>query len=316
VLEIGGTHVTAALVDLDSGVVLPGTVERDPLNPAGSAHELLSAIVACGRGLSVGAGDRWGVAIPGPFDYDRGIGLFANVGKFEALCGVDIRDALAAGLPGPPGSVTFLNDADAFLWGEWQFGAAAGHDRCVGLTLGTGIGSAFIADGELRHGGTGVPPEGRVDLLRIGGLALEDVVSARAIEKAYRERTGMVPDSTAYIAGRARTGDRVAAAVLRSSFEQLGGVLRPWLQEFGASVLVIGGSMTGSWDLIGPALLQGLRSGGETVLERLTASVAARPEHAALLGAAAYADRAAPGAGRPGAGCQPGRGSNKTQVTR
>ena len=315
-LEIGGTHVTAALVDLDGGVVLPGTVERGALNPTGSAHELLSAIIACGCGLSAAAGQRWGVAIPGPFDYERGIGLFADVGKFEALCGVDVREALAAGLPGPPGSVTFLNDADAFLWGEWLFGAAAGHDRCVAITLGTGIGSAFIADGELRHDGPGVPPEGRVDLLRIAGLALEDVVSARAIEKAYRERTGVVPESTAYIAGRARAGDGAAAAVLRSSFEQLGMALRPWLQEFGASVLVIGGSMTGSWDLIGPALLQGLESGGATALKRFTASVAARPEHAALLGAAAYADRAETGPGSGDVGRRPGRRPNTTRVAR
>ena len=69
----------------------------------GSAHELLSAIIACGCGLSAAAGQRWGVAIPGPFDYERGIGLFADVGKFEALCGVDVREALAAGLPGPSG---------------------------------------------------------------------------------------------------------------------------------------------------------------------------------------------------------------------
>jgi glucokinase len=314
VLEIGGTHVTAALVDLDNGVVLPG-IDRGKLNPAGSARELLGAIIACGRGLSVPAGQCWGVAIPGPFDYERGIGLFANVGKFEALCGVDIRRALTVGLPGPPGSVIFLNDADAFLWGEWLFGAAAGHDRCAAITLGTGIGSAFIADGELRHDGPGVPPEGRVDLLRIAGLALEDVVSARAIEKAYHDRTGVVPDSTAYIAAQARRGDAVAAAVLRSSFEQLGTALRPWLEEFGASVLVIGGSMTGSWDLIGPALLHGFQSGGASALKGFTASVAARPEHAPLLGAAAYAERAEIAAGRRSGGRHPGRPPNETRLT-
>ena len=143
-------------------------------------------------------------------------------GKFEALYGVDVRGGavgrVARALPAP---IIFLNDADAFLWGEWLFGAAAGHDRCVAITLGTGIGSAFIADGELRHDGPGVPPEGRVDLLRIAGLALEDVVSARAIEKAYRERTGVVPESTAYIAcpgpRRGRSGGRGTAFIVRAT---------------------------------------------------------------------------------------------------
>jgi glucokinase len=311
---MGGTHVTAALVDLNEGSVNDGSLLRASLNPGGSSAELLGAVIGCGDGLEVRGGERWGVAIPGPFDYERGIGLFADVGKFESLYGVDVRAALLAGLPGPPGSIVFLNDADAFLWGEWLFGAAAGHERCVGITLGTGIGSAFIADGELRHDGPGVPPEGRVDLLHIRGMALEEVVSARAIERLYQERTGVVPDGTAFVARQARNGDDTAASVLSTSFEQLGQALRPWLEEFGASILVIGGSMTGSWDLIGPALSQGLGSakpirrgqpahggqvGGAASLTGLTVAVAARPEHAALLGAAAYAQRTARGTHRP-----------------
>ena len=304
--------MTAALVDLEAGVVIAGSLQRASLNPSGNSAALLGAVIGCARGLPVRDGDRWGVALPGPFDYQRGIGLFADVGKFEALYGVDVRDALLAGLPGPPGSIVFLNDADAFLWGEWLFGAATGHERCVGITLGTGIGSAFIANGELRHDGPGVPPEGRVDLLQIGGLPLEEVVSARAIERLYEQRTGVVPDGTAFVAHQARNGDKAAASVLHISFEQLGRALRPWLEGFGASILVIGGSMTGSWDLIGPALWQGLegaqstqggqsaQSEGATSLKGLTASVAARPEHAALLGAAAYAERTVEDAGGPG----------------
>ena len=135
------------------------------------------------------------------------------------------------------------------------------------------------------------PHEGRVDLLRVAGQPLEDVVSARAIERAYRGRTGVAPRDIAHIASEARSGGEVAAAVLRSAFEQLGAVLRPWLQDFGAKALVVGGSMTGSWDLIGPALLDGMRGGDVTSFVGLRVSVAARPEEAALLGAAAFAKR-------------------------
>ncbi len=183
------------------------------------------------------------------------------------------------------------------------------------ITLGTGIGSAFIADGELRHEGPGVPPEGRVDLLHIGGLALEEVVSARAIERLYQERTGVVPDGAAFVARQARNGDKTAACRAAAPHSSNSATaLRPWLEEFRASVLIIGGSMTGSWDLIGPALWQGLGSakptrggqpakggqgGGAASLAGLTAAVAARPEHAALLGAAAYAQSAAGGTRGP-----------------
>ena len=91
--------------------------------------------------------------------------------------------------------------------------------------------------------------------------------------------------------------------------------LRPWLQEFGASVLVIGGSMTGSWDLIGPALLQGLEVAGRQATA-LTASVAARPERAALHGRRRVL-RTGPKLGPAGdVGRRPGRRPNTTRVAR
>ncbi|HUC14578.1 MAG TPA: ROK family protein, partial [Acidimicrobiales bacterium] len=206
VLEIGGTHVTAAQVDLARGAVLVDGVRRRTLSPGGSATEILGAIIACGTELPVLAGEPWGVAVPGPFDYQSGVAAFEGVGKFEALYGVDVGAALMVGLPGPPGSVTFLNDAEAFLWGEWLFGAEVGDEPLVAITLGTGIGSAFLADGEIRRSGTGVPREGRVDLLLVAGRPLEDVVSARAIERDYRRRSGVAPRDIAFIAHEARSG--------------------------------------------------------------------------------------------------------------
>jgi glucokinase len=134
-----------------------------------------------------------------------------------------------------------------------------------------------------------VPPEGRVDLLSIDGQPLEDVVSTRAIERRYQRLSGARPQGAGEVAGLARGGDPVAAGVLRSAFEALGKALSPWLEEFGAEALVVGGSMTGSWDLIGPALVGGIAGAMADGGKGLTVVVAAHPEHAALLGAGAYA---------------------------
>ena len=41
----------------------------------------------------------------------------------------------------------FVNDAEAFGLGEWRAGAARGRRRAVAITLGTGVGSVFVADG-------------------------------------------------------------------------------------------------------------------------------------------------------------------------
>jgi predicted NBD/HSP70 family sugar kinase len=304
VLELGGTHVAAARVDLAIGDLLGGA-HSEAVHPSGGAVEILDAIVSCGRSLTARAGERWGVAVPGPFDYEAGTAFYEGVGKFEALFGIEVGAALSARLPGPPGQIVFLNDADAFLLGEWLFGAAAGSDRCAAVTLGTGIGSAFMSDGYLRQHGDGVPPQGRVDLLTIAGQPLEDVVSTRAVEREYARRRGVVPDGAADVAQRARRGERVAGDILAFAFTSLGRALRPWLDRFGAQVLVVGGAMTGSWDLLGPSLLEGVAGGPGQSRPGLEIRVAHRPRSAALLGAAAQAHWGVEGIAARGGGGPP-----------
>jgi len=284
VMDIGGSHVTAANVDLQSRGVVPGQSFREPLDGDGSAAEIVAALARCARRLPAQAAGRWAIALPGPFDHERGIGQYEGVGKFEALCGFDLRAALAPLLPGAS-SISFHHDADAFLLGEWWAGAARGHRRAAGITLGTGVGSSFLRYGHILRAGPGIPPEGRLDLLRYAGLPLEETVSRRAIRRAYAEATGESPGpDVREIAQRARQGDPAAARVFAQTFQVLGAVLGPYLTASGATVLVVGGSIAASWDLVaGP-----LRA--ET-----TAAVAVEPARhlaeAPLLGAAYLARR-------------------------
>jgi glucokinase len=289
-LEIGGSHVKGAAVDLVSGRLVAQTARRRRLDPNGSAAEILGAIIACGNAVKADPGARWGVAIPGPFDYEDGVALFADVGKFDALHGVNVGHALSLALPGPPGGVTFLNDAEAFALGEWLFGVARGHRRFVGITLGTGVGSAFMLDGVALHNGPGVPPEGRADLVRIEGQPLEQFVSSRAIEASYRREGGVGARGVLDVAVRARSGDPAAKSVLSVAFNHLGKALRPLVSDFEATSVVFGGAMVGSWDLIAAPLLYGLGANGGGPLARVIVSLAARPKEAALLGAAARAE--------------------------
>ncbi|MGV9885007.1 ROK family protein [Streptomyces sp. NPDC003006] len=286
VLEIGGTHVTAALADPDTAGVARSV--RRPLDARGTAEHILGAVVRCADDLEAPAGQVWGVAVPGPFDYDKGIARFEGVGKFDDLYGIDIRAVLLDGVWPRPAEAVFLNDAHAFLLGEWWAGAARGHRRCVGITLGTGVGSAFAVDGDVRREGPGVPPQGRVDLLKEGGRPLEDAVSRRAILARYGDGPGGPggpggPRDVREIAERARAGERRAHRVLDEAFTTLGAVLAPHLRDFDATALVVGGAMAASWDLIRPALRAGL---GDTPV---TLRRAALGENGALVGAAAYA---------------------------
>ncbi len=290
-LEIGGTHVASVMVDLSRPRLSPGSVHRASLPAGGSAGELLGRLLSCAELLRLPAPAHWGIAVPGPFDYRHGLGLFKDVGKFDSLRGVDIGAALRSALPHMIATTTFLNDAAAFGLGEFVAGAAAGHERVAAVTLGTGVGSCFMAGGAGVESGPTVPPEGRVDLLTWAGLPLEDTVSRRGIRACYAARAGvpveLSPDVDK-IAALARGGDTVAGEVLEHTLDVLGRVLAPWVLRFDASVLVVGGSISASWDVIAPPLRRGLLA-GEVAASEVAVVPAAQPDVAGLIGAAWHA---------------------------
>ncbi|WP_327122000.1 ROK family protein [Streptomyces sp. NBC_01341] len=322
VLEIGGTHVTAALVDTPTGLPVAGSVVRRPVPAGAGAAEILDSFAEAARGAAVPDPAHWGVAVPGPFDYASGIGRFRGIGKFESLDGVDVRAELMARLPHAR-AISFLNDADAFAIGEHHSGAAAQHHRAVCITLGTGVGSSFLLDGRPVTEGPAVPPEGRAHRVTADGLPLEEVVSRKAIRARYARSAGLDETSEApdvrTIAELARAADRNAAAVINGCFTTLGRALAPWCAAFRPDVMVVGGSMAASWDLIGPALRAGLTAGAAAEGPRAGAVVAAmalrtarRPDDAPLIGAAHWvltrdAQRHSPGRG-PSLGEAPATG--------
>lgn len=292
VLEIGGTHVTAALVDAATSQVVHGTSRRQPLRADAPAAEIIDTVLACAHHLAAPPHAQWGVAVPGPFDYARGIALFHGVAKFEALYGLDMTKILLEGLPAHPSQVRFLNDASAFLLGEWMSGAAEGHERAVGITLGSGVGSAFLSQGILVTEGPTVPPCGSVHLLTVAGQPLEDTVSRRAIMARYVNTVGSsraLPADVREIAERARNGDRIACRTFDDAFIALGRVLGPWLTAFQATALVVGGSISGAWELIERPMRDGIGRTAPEALPGLLLCRAQRPEDAPLLGAAWHA---------------------------
>lgn len=284
ILEVGGTHVTAAWIDPDGWRV--SRQFRRQIDGSAQADELLAEFVRAADSLDAPPGLAWGMAMPGPFDYAAGIGRFTGVGKFESLNGVDVGKQLVRSISARPDSIGFINDASAFLVGEWRIGAARGADRSAAITLGTGVGSAFLADGVVIDSGPDVPPDGEVHLLVHRDLPLEDWVSRRAILREYAAAgpaAGPIdvnPIDVKEIAVRAREGDAAAATVFDSAFRTLGIVLGPWLKRFGAEVVVLGGSISKSWDLIEEPLHDGLRESGD-----VTVRLAQDAERSALVGA-------------------------------
>jgi glucokinase len=274
-LDLGGTHVSAATVDVDAAAVVTGSRRHAELVAGSSREELLNRILRTASAARSGDVDAAGVAAPGPFDYDRGICLLEH--KLEALHQVDLRAELASALSLQPENVRFLNDAEAFLLGEAWAGAARGHGRVLGITIGTGLGSAFLEQGSIVRAGAGVPSGGELYRVPFHDAPVEQRVSRGAILTRY----GDSKVDVAEIARRARDGERRAYEAFDVLSADLADFLRPWLAAFAPSCLVVGGSIAHSWDLL------------QAGLESLCADVAVvtPAEHiddAALLGAARH----------------------------
>ena len=282
-LEIGGTHASAARVELAGGSIEPQSRIRVSLSADGGRYELLAAISRAASSIARPEVRGVGVAVPGPFDYCTGMSKITH--KLQRLYGVDLRSELCGAVRlTDPAAVRFLNDADAFLLGESWAGTARGHARAVGITLGTGLGSAFLEDGRIVRTGPGVPPGGALYERRFRGAPVEETISSRGVCARYGARLGE-PISVAEIAVRAKADERSARRVFEELGQALGEFLTPWLRAFGPSCLVVGGSIARSWELFEARL----RAELERVEGLETVTVAEHLDDAPLLGAARYA---------------------------
>jgi glucokinase len=270
-VDLGGTHVTGATVDVGSGTVsAPVRVSIDPHDPR---DELLAAIARAAQVARIDGVDRLGLAVPGPFDYEHGICTIEGVGKLDSLRGVDLRQELAAVLELEPDRIRFLNDAEAFTRGEVWLGAARGYDRVIGVTLGTGLGSAFLDRGTAVRTGDAVPPGGELYPEQFRGAPVEDRLSRRGILARFGRPELDVVD----IAALAHEGDAQAQDVFNEFGSELAEFLTPWVFSYAADRVVIGGSISRAWDLVAAAL------------ESLPAVQAQHIDDAPLFGAARYA---------------------------
>jgi glucokinase len=186
--------------------------------------------------------------MPGPFDYGAGRGTFAGVGKFASLAGVDLRAALSSALRTAPVDIRFLNDADAYALGEWD--AQQRPDRLMCATLGTGVGGGFVEGGRVLTDDPRIPASGDFYHLAWRGEPLEDHVSRRAFIRDF----GAPGLDVKEIATMALAGDDGATRVFRRGMSILAEVLAPWIDSFRPDVLVVGGAIARSWEVIGPAL--------------------------------------------------------------
>ncbi len=290
--DLGGTELKYGAIDASGRLVLKGKIPSP-----GSMRDLLAAIEGIWGRLKAdcpGPIRACGFGFAGFFSLkDRKI---LDSPNYPSLDNFDLVPALRKFIDVP---FRIGNDANMAAYGEYKYGAGRGTQSLVLLTLGTGIGSGIILDGELWQGKCGfagelghitVNPEG--DLCNCGNRGcLETEASAPKIVRNYQALSGTggpVTSRDVYLL--ARKGDKAALESFARCAYYLGiglGIVINFLNP--ERILVGGGVVSAGRYLLAPAVAEARRRSHRVSFACCRIEKAGLGNDAGLIGAAAWA---------------------------
>ncbi|MDR2525061.1 MAG: ROK family protein [Oscillospiraceae bacterium] len=150
-VDLGGTNISVAVVDMADSYKILGRGQRKTLAPR-PAEAIMDDIAAACRDAVAAAGVSMeqivsiGVGTPGSVSKGSGMISFANNLAFHHVPAAEmLRERL--------GRVVYLdNDANCAALGEALAGSGQGVSSFVAITLGTGVGSGIVIDGKIVNG--------------------------------------------------------------------------------------------------------------------------------------------------------------------
>ncbi len=253
-VDLGGTRMKGALV-ADPGEVIFDARRETPADagPEAVIEALVGfadMLISEGRRRSIDVA-AVGVAVPGIVDEARGLAvLSANLGWRN----VPLRALLATRLGM---AVAFGHDVRAGGLAEVRLGAAPGAVDALFVPIGTGIAAAVLAGGQPLTAGGYAGELGHVVVdpmgadCRCGGRGcLETVASAAAIAGRYAELTGRPVTGAADVAAALAAGDAAARAVWDQAVDALAGALATCASLLAPEVVVLGGGLAESDELL------------------------------------------------------------------
>lgn len=277
-IDLGGTNTVAGIVD-EEGKLLHKRAVKTPKNV--SFQVVISAMEAAVRAVLDDAEmeldqiQAVGIGSPGIVDSKAGKVVFAtNLPFIDRPVAHDLSEALG-------GIRTFImNDANAAALGEFKVGAGKDVKSMVALTLGTGIGSGIILEGDDGMESAIASAEFGHMIIREGGRqclcgnngCLEMYASATGLIMTTKEVMRSNPDSSMWndVGGDVervngltpfkamQSGDRAGAAVIETYLNTLAAGITNIINIVQPALICVGG---------------GVSRQGETLLEPLRVKV-------------------------------------------
>ncbi|WP_103071982.1 ROK family protein [Aquimarina sediminis] len=250
-VDIGGSHITVATIDTKNHDIPEANLLSTYVDSTASANEIInvwiSALQKSIDSLNQKPLEGICIAIPGPFNYPNGIFAYKMEHKFASLFGLNIKEIIIRQLMLPKSiPLRFYNDAACFGIGESWKGKLKFSKKALAITLGTGFGATFLNNGVPMLSGNGVPQNGELYHIPFKNGIADEYFSTRWFIKKYKDLTDLtitgVKDLT-------QTRDNKFVAQVFSHFSKnLGCFLSPWLKEYNADAIVIGGNIAKAWD--------------------------------------------------------------------
>jgi glucokinase len=255
-VDLGGTKVLAGLFD-DNLTLLARAKHPTGTEggPAGVFHRITQVVETVVRESKIDSSliRGMGFGIPGQIQPNSTVVRFAPNLEWRD---VDVRPLLPAEWTWP---VVLENDVRMGTYGEFAKGAAQGARHVFGIFCGTGVGGAFIMNGDLYTGFNGNAGEiGHTIVHWRRGITLESVAGRKYQMKRAKEILDDAPKrvrkewkgvdlervKSSQLAEFYQKDDPVAVQIVDDAARAVGGAVASVVNLMSPEVIVIGGGVT------------------------------------------------------------------------
>lgn len=309
-VDIGGTTSKIGVVDARGTVLAQSVIKTETTVTAQEFVKSLAEAIRANIALAnIDPAEVRGVGVGAPNgNYYTGCIAFAPNLGWAANCSVPFVELLTAELDGMPVSLT--NDANAAAVGEMTYGIAKGKKHFIMITLGTGVGSGIVINGEVLYGSDGFAGElGHTCAVRHNGRmcgcgktgCLEAYCSATGVARTAREWLAATCEESVLrecdaitskdVYDAAKEGDALALRIFEYTGRILGEKLADFIEFSAPEAIVLFGGLARSREFIEAPILKAMNDNVLPLwrgkVELLFSSL--KESDAAILGASALA---------------------------